>query len=135
MTDTNEPRHAAKDPVTINGDIYDKLQSFVRVVGPALITFYLFVGHAYGWSNVELNAGVAGAFLVFMGVLVTWLSSNFKKVVAAQEAEKERSYDGAIFLTDDPATQTVATGFKFNESDPRALIGKNEIRLKVNPNQ
>ena len=113
-----------KKPVTIPSSVYDKMKSFVQIVGPALITFYLFAGNAYEWSNVEVNAGVATAFLVVVGVMVTWLSTNFKK--------SDDRFDGVVEVTEDPDT-----GLKYaslilkNYENPADVINQKEVTFRV----
>jgi Putative phage holin Dp-1 len=115
---------STKQPVTIPSTIYDKLKSFVQVVGPALITFYLFAGHAYGWSNVEVNAGVATSFLVAVGVAVTWLSANFKK--------SDARFDGVIEVTEDPNTGLKnASLILKNYENPADVVNQKEATFKV----
>lgn len=113
-----------KQPVTISGNVYDKMKSFVQVVAPAFITFYLFAGHAYNWPNVEVNAGVAGAFLVLLGVLVTWLSANFKK--------SDARFDGTIHVTEDPETglKNAALVLK-NYQNPADVVAQDTVTFKV----
>jgi hypothetical protein len=113
-----------KQPLTIPATVYDKMKSFVQIVGPALITFYLFAGNAYGWSNVEVNAGVATAFLVVIGVTVTWLSANFKK--------SDERFDGVIDVVEDPETglKTASLILK-NYENPADVINQKEATFKV----
>lgn len=113
-----------KQPVTIPSTIYDKMKSFVQIVAPALITFYLFAGNAYKWSNVEVNAGVATAFLVVMGVTVTWLSANFKK--------SDERFDGVIEVTEDPDTGLKnASLILKNYENPADVVNQKEATFKV----
>lgn len=113
-----------KQPITIPSSIYDKLKSFVQIVGPALITFYLFAGNAYGWSNVEVNAGVATAFLVVIGVTVTWLSINFRK--------SDERFDGVIEVTENPETGLKnASLILKNYENPADVINQQQATFKV----
>lgn len=113
-----------KQPVTIPGNIYDKMKSFVQIVAPALITFYLFAGNAYAWPNVEVNAGVATSFLVVMGVMVTWLSANFNK--------SDERFDGVIEVTEDPETGLKnASLILKNYENPADVINQKQATFKV----
>ena len=84
--DENEdytPEHAApeptKQPVAVSNNVYDKMKSFLQLVGPAIITFYLFMGQALKWENVETYAGIGTAFLTMPGVVGMCLSGSFPK--------------------------------------------------------
>jgi hypothetical protein len=113
-----------KQPVTINNNVYDKMKSFVQVVAPAIITFYLFAGHAYNWPNVEVNAGVAGAFLVMLGVVVSWLASNYNK--------SDARYDGVVEVTEDPHTGLKnASLILKNYENPADVVNQKEVTFKV----
>lgn len=113
-----------KQPLTVSGNVYDKMKSFVQVVAPAIITFYLFAGHAYNWPNVEVNAGVAGAFLVMLGVMVTWLSSNFKK--------SDDRFDGSIHVVEDPETGLKKASLVLkNYENPADVIAQKTVTFKV----
>lgn len=115
---------STKQPVTIPSSVYDKMKSFVQIVGPALITFYLFAGNAYAWTNVEVNAGVATAFLAVIGVTVTWLSANFKK--------SDARFDGVIEVTEDPDTGLKnASLILKNYENPADVINQKEAIFKV----
>ena len=109
----------------VSNNVYDKLKSFVQVVAPAMITFYLFAGHAYGWVNVELHAGVASAFLVLLGVIVTWLSASFNK--------SDAKYDGEINIDEDPDGVKVASLVLKNYEDPADVVQQKEVLFKINP--
>lgn len=113
-----------KQPVTIPSSVYDKMKSFVQIVAPALITFYLFAGNAYKWENVEVNAGVATAFLVVIGVTVTWLSVNFKK--------SDERFDGVIEVVEDPDTGLKnASIILKNYENPADVVNQKQVTFKV----
>lgn len=125
ITPVGLPPNLGKDkqPLTINGSVYDKMKSFVQVVAPAVITFYVFMGHAYKWENVEVNAGVAAAFLTLMGVLTTWLSSNFKK--------SDARFDGVIHVQEDENGVKQANLILKNYVDPADVVNQSEVTFKV----
>lgn len=113
-----------KQPVTIPSNIYDKMKSFMQVVAPAMITFYLFAGNAYKWPNVEVNAGVFTSFLVVIGVAITWLSANFKK--------SDERFDGVIEVAEDPETGLKnASLILKNYENPADVINQKQVTFKV----
>lgn len=115
--------HAAPESPVVSSSVYDKMKSFLQLVGPALITFYLFAGHAYGWPNVEVNAGVAGAALLALGVVVTWLSNNFKKLPVV--------YDGVIRVVEQEDGVLQAGIELKNYENPAAIVEQQEALFKI----
>lgn len=122
-----QPEHAApsKDPIAVSNSVYDKMKSFVQLVGPAIVTFYLFAGHAYELPNVEVNAGVGTAALTMLGVVVTWLSANFRK--------SDARFDGEIHITEDEDCVKRAALVLKNYVDPSDVVNQSEVTFKVNP--
>ncbi len=130
--DENEdytPEHAApeptKQPVTVSSNVYDKMKSFLQLVGPAIITFYLFMGQALEWENVETYAGIGTAFLTMLGVVVMWLSANFRK--------SDARFDGEIHVTEDEDGVKQAALVLKNYVNPADVVQQKEVTFKVNP--
>lgn len=126
MDEQNVPAVPQKQPVTVSSNVYDKMKSFLQLVGPALITFYLFAGKAYEWPNVEVNAGVAGAALTMLGVVVTWLSVNFKK--------SDARFDGVIDVQTDEDGVKQASLILKNYENPADVVNQKEVLFKVSGN-
>ena len=130
--DENEdytPEHAApeptKQPVAVSNNVYDKMKSFVQVVGPAVVTFYIFMGQALEWDKVEVYAGIGTAFLTMLGVVVTWLSANFRK--------SDARFDGEIHVTEDEDGVKQADLVLKNYVNPADVVQQKEVTFKVNP--
>lgn len=130
--DENEdytPKHVApeltKQPVTVSSNAYDKMKSFVQVVGPAVVTFYIFMGQALEWDKVEVYSGIGTAFLTMLGVVVTWLSANFRK--------SDARFDGEIHVTEDEDGVKQADLVLKNYVNPADVVQQKEVTFKVNP--
>ena len=108
----------------VSSSVYDRMKSFLQLVGPAIITFYLFAGQALGWPNVETYAGIGTAFLTMLGVVVTWLSSNFRN--------SDARYDGMLNVTEDEDGVKHADLILNNYINPADVVNQSEVTFKVN---
>jgi len=119
----DENNAEAKQPLTINSNVYDKMKSFVQVVGPAVITFYIFMGQALEWDKVEVYAGIGTAFLTMLGVFVTWMSANFKK--------SDARFDGHIEVSEDENGVKQAALVLKNYENPADVVNQDQVTFKV----
>lgn len=129
MDEDYTPEHAdaepSKSPVMVSSNVYDKMKSFLQLVGPAIITFYLFMGRALEWPNVETYAGIGTAFLTMLGVVVMWLSANFRK--------SDARFDGEIHISEDEDGVKRADLVLNNYVNPADVVNQKEVTFKVNP--
>lgn len=121
---TNEDVQAPmNDSLVIGNTVYDKMKSFVQLVGPAFITFYLFAGNALNWPNVETYAGIGTAALTFLGIVVTWLSASFQK--------SDARFDGVIHVSEDDDGLKKASLVLKNYENPADVVNQDVVTFRV----
>lgn len=105
---------------------YEWLRAFVEVLLPGAATLYFALASIWELPGGEKVSATITAFTVFLGLLVRLSRRSFDK--------SEVKFDGVAQLTDDPENQQVTAGFALSPTaDPKALLGKKELVLKVLP--
>lgn len=104
---------------------YDLLKPFTQIILPGLITLWLALSGIWDWSYVEEVAGTMGAINVFFGLLLGLSGRTYNN--------SDAKFDGAVQFRDNPLQQRVDVGFALDAPDPKALLNKTEVVLKVIP--
>lgn len=104
---------------------YDVLKPVATTVLPALQGLYVTLSALWGWGLEREISGTIAALNIFLGVLVGLSGRSYNK--------SDAKYSGVIQLEDDPANERVNAGFALTEANPKDLLKKDEIILKVLP--
>lgn len=120
----NNPLHAAPEPASTKGVIsstkYDALKHAVQLVLPAIGTLYFALASIWGLPYSEEVIGSLAALAVFLGVVITFLSSAWGNTVA----------DGTLDVTQDATgKKTFVLGLN---ADPETLENQDTVVFKVN---
>lgn len=109
----------------LSNKTYDLLKPIVTVVLPALQALYVTLSAIWGWGLEREISGTIAAVNIFLGALVGLSARSYNK--------SDAKYSGVIQLEDDPANERVNAGFALTDVDPKTLLKKDEIVLKVIP--
>ena len=109
----------------LNDRAYEGVKQIVQLGLPAAGTLYFALAGIWDWSNAEQVIGTIAALNVFLGVLLTISSREYK-------ASDER-FDGTMDVIEQ-ANGKMTFSLNLN-GDPEELLGLNEVIFKVVPSQ
>lgn len=127
LSDVTTPLEEQSPPALVfSGATYEWLRACVEVIFPGFATFYLALSQIWDLPGGEKVSATVTAFTVFLGLVVRLARRSYNR--------SEAKFDGVVQLTDDPANQQVSAGFALAPGqDPKALLAKKELTLKVLP--
>lgn len=104
---------------------YEILRTFVEVLLPGLSTLYVALAAIWGLPGEDEVSQTVAAFTVFLGLIVRLARRTYNK--------SDEKFDGAVQFQDFPEERRVDMNLAFGNVDPKTLLDKKEITLKVHP--
>jgi hypothetical protein len=104
---------------------YEMLRLLVTVLLPGLATFYTGLASVWGFGYVAQVVGTIAAVTTLLGLVLGVARRTYNN--------SDTKFDGAVRFTDIPEQQRVDMALAFGNIDPKTLMDKKEVVLKVSP--